>query len=547
MDIKQLVTGNPKTGFYPVTQDTITVIELNKSVMSLTNESSSEEIIAAFDNLEFFQALIAEVRNPQNICSGILVNETPEDKRVGKYEATIIANTDAETLHVRWVENDRIIALSITNTDGTMSCIRNENNIGGGSGESDIYIFSPQGDPITLEEYTALENAIKENKIILYSSGDVRYIIINFMTDGNNIALIIQDYNKIVQLIINKEDLKLNATNIKLITANDVLTKDNTTEFTPDADYEPATKKYVDDKVASGADVQSYRVLNLNSDTPLEIGKKVQAATYGYKPDGVLSPSELKVNEVFVFHAPVLKDGETRTLDCIGIKFSENEIDVVSTTMLGSSDGSSYTHYVVNIYYAIAQDQIGYVIEEFDGTNAGGGSNEINILNDTFTKLINNITSASSSDIFNYTLTEEEYNYIINCIGKKNILPSDGVYHTFTNVEINKINYEGLNAIIIKYIDTPSTKGVYSSNVNIIINTNKEVEVFVYNVTGYNIDKNKISIPLSYVNCSKGSKPEKDIATESFKLYKVITESEYTALGDAPLTDNILYFVTPDE
>lgn len=163
MDIKQLVTGDPKTGFYPITQDTITVIELNKAVMSLTNESSSEDIIAAFDNLESFQALIAEVRNPQNICSGILINETPEDKQVGKYEASIIANTDAETLHVRWIENDKIVALTITNTDGTMSCIRTENNVGGGS--------------VDLSNYLA---------------------------------------------------------------------KNNTTEFTPTEDYNPATKKYVD-------------------------------------------------------------------------------------------------------------------------------------------------------------------------------------------------------------------------------------------------------------------------------------------------------------
>lgn len=163
MDIKQLVTGDPKTGFYPITQDTITVIELNKSVMNLTNESSSEEIIAAFDNLESFQALITEVRNPQNICSGILINETPEDKRVGKYEATIIANTDAETLHVRWIENDKIVLLTITNTDGTMSCIRNENNVGGS---------------VDLSNYLA---------------------------------------------------------------------KNNTTEFTPTGDYNPATKKYADD------------------------------------------------------------------------------------------------------------------------------------------------------------------------------------------------------------------------------------------------------------------------------------------------------------
>lgn len=246
MDIKQLVTGDPKTGFYPVTQDTITVIELNKSVMSLTNESSSEEIIAAFDNLESFQALIAEVRNPQNICSGILVNETPEDKRVGKYEATIIANTNAETLHVRWVENDKIVALTITNTDGTMSCIRNENNIGGGSEESDVYVFSPQGETITLEEYTTLENAINSNKIILYNAGELKYLF-TIVLVRNEVIILSAVNSDINNIQISKTELKIKSETIRLVTLDQVLTKSNTEPFTPDADYEPATKKYVDD------------------------------------------------------------------------------------------------------------------------------------------------------------------------------------------------------------------------------------------------------------------------------------------------------------
>lgn len=246
MDIKQLVTGDPKTGFYPVTQDTITVIELNKAVMNLTNESSSEEIIAAFDNLESFQALIAEVRNPQNICSGILVNETPEDKRVGKYEATIIANTNAETLHVRWVENDKIVALTITNTDGTMSCIRTENNVGGGSGESDVYVFETNDDIITLEEYTALENAINSNKIILYNTGELKYLFTIALVRDEVIILstVNADINNIQ---ISKTELKIKSETIRLVTLDQVLTKSNTEPFTPDADYEPATKKYVDD------------------------------------------------------------------------------------------------------------------------------------------------------------------------------------------------------------------------------------------------------------------------------------------------------------
>jgi hypothetical protein len=48
------------------------------------------------------------------------------------------------------------------------------------------------------------------------------------------------------------------------VTADDVncLAKDNTTEFTPDADYEPATKKYVDDTVGSPDSIVSTDGLN---------------------------------------------------------------------------------------------------------------------------------------------------------------------------------------------------------------------------------------------------------------------------------------------
>lgn len=283
MDIKQLVTGNPKTGFYPVTQDTITVIELNKSVMNLTNGSSSKEIIAAFDNLESFQALIAEIRNPQNICSGILVNETPEDKRVGKYEATIIANTDAETIHVRWIEIDKIIALSITNTDGTMSCIRNENNVGGD--KTNVLILSLENDlangqkdsPVTAEVSTALKDAISTGKACVIKSANSD-ILANLQQISDNVTIIMEQISRVGQtfVAVNTTITVNTVTNVisdyqtgaivletegdgsKFLSNNgsykeipqpnlsNYLAKNNTTEFTPTEDYNPATKKYVD-------------------------------------------------------------------------------------------------------------------------------------------------------------------------------------------------------------------------------------------------------------------------------------------------------------
>lgn len=278
MDIKQLVTGDSKTGFYPITQDTITVIELNKAIMSLTNESGSEEIIAAFDNLESFQALIAEVRNPQNICSGILINETPEDKRVGKYEASIIANTDTETLHVRWIENDKIIALTITNTDGTMSCVRTENNVGGGNGENNIYKFPYNFAGYTPEIYNNLKEAIETNKIIIIilEGYNYKYTLLQcFINEENNIELIhINGNNKNIDASLVFTTIKPDGTCLNgafnIVRPNDVLTKDNIISFTPSKDYHPATKKYVDDNISlNNKNVfvvnDEYNLLDINS------------------------------------------------------------------------------------------------------------------------------------------------------------------------------------------------------------------------------------------------------------------------------------------
>jgi len=45
----------------------------------------------------------------------------------------------------------------------------------------------------------------------------------------------------------------ISATYVEILTADRALALDNTTAFTPDADYEPATKKYVDDQVGGTA------------------------------------------------------------------------------------------------------------------------------------------------------------------------------------------------------------------------------------------------------------------------------------------------------
>ena len=63
------------------------------------------------------------------------------------------------------------------------------------------------------------------------------------------------------------------------------LPKDNTTEFAPDADYEPATKKYVDDAVSDSIS----NVLELDNTTEFTPDADYEPATKKYVDDNTIA------------------------------------------------------------------------------------------------------------------------------------------------------------------------------------------------------------------------------------------------------------------
>ena len=114
-------------GTYKDFPDMATVVELNSSVLQLTSESSSEDIIAAFDSAAEFSNLIAQVRVAENI-----VNEVFYDNNgyIGHINASMIVSTTAEELHIRFIDNaDKLVLMKITNTDGTFSCVRTDKDL----------------------------------------------------------------------------------------------------------------------------------------------------------------------------------------------------------------------------------------------------------------------------------------------------------------------------------------------------------------------------------------------------------------------------------
>lgn len=145
----------------------------------------------------------------------------------------------------------------ITALDGRVTT--NEGDIAtnsGGIAANAGAITTLDGQVSTLDgEVTAIDGRVTVNEgDILANSGNIdtntAAIGINAGSIATNAGNIATNAGDITTLDTNKAD------------KSNVLELDNTTVFTPNTDYEPATKKYVDDN-ASGTDVIAYQTNNL--------------------------------------------------------------------------------------------------------------------------------------------------------------------------------------------------------------------------------------------------------------------------------------------
>lgn len=125
MDTKQLYVKEVKEGIYPIVQDTVTVIELNWAVTELTNDSSSADIQLAFDSATAFDQLVENLRDIENIFSGITINN---DNYKGKLMCTCYADVTDNIVTIEYVFDAKFVKLVITH-DNTFSCVRTEKAI----------------------------------------------------------------------------------------------------------------------------------------------------------------------------------------------------------------------------------------------------------------------------------------------------------------------------------------------------------------------------------------------------------------------------------
>lgn len=125
MDTKQLYVKEVKEGIYPIVQDTVTVIELNWAVTELTNDSSSQDIQLAFDSATAFDQLVENLRDIENIFSGITIND---NIRKGKLMCTCYADATDNIVIIEYVFDGKFVKLVVTH-DSTFNCVRTEKAI----------------------------------------------------------------------------------------------------------------------------------------------------------------------------------------------------------------------------------------------------------------------------------------------------------------------------------------------------------------------------------------------------------------------------------
>lgn len=279
------------------------------------------------------------------------------------------------------------------------------------------------------------------------------------------------------------------------------LSKTNTSSYTPTNNYNPATKKYVDDNI-----VASFNITSIDGTT----------ASFSQENYNKLVEAITNNQNIII----VYLDNSNNTTKSL-----------VSSAVNSEGNITLKTHSINN--------------ENGDITY-----NEFVILGSTFT---NNVTINSKT--FQLVKSDE----VLTKTNTDEFIPTED-YHPATKKYMDdKVNIPIINAEISDTDD--DITGDYTLN---IPNNNTQVylvnlgvlgyvplvgyyvsgdKVFYYRYSGYlkreDGTGNKMNNALYYITIN-GT----DLHIELKQL--ILTESEYSALGTTPNTDNVLYFIIPD-
>lgn len=249
------------------------VVRIPLAVLNLSNSSSSEDILNAFGGKETFIALCEKIygRDVVCVCQGFASDD--ENMKTGYVtQAISCKHIDAENAILMFLINIDNVShrLMINCVDGTASFSKTTmddasvillpddvNSIE--QNYSSKQIFDAFGGK---DAYNGYVSKITQKSVI--KIGDALYAVSQVLgssyTDENNNQLVVQtiamNVIKYIQVTVTGGTAKAIVGKWNIVDAAKILTKDNTTAYTPTQNYHPATKKYAD---ASSL----YKVYNL--------------------------------------------------------------------------------------------------------------------------------------------------------------------------------------------------------------------------------------------------------------------------------------------
>lgn len=250
------------------------VVRIPLAVLNLSNSSSSEDILNAFGGKETFIALCEKIygRDVVCVCQGFASDD--ENMKIGYVtQAISCKHIDAENAILMFLINIDNVShrLMINCVDGTASFSKTTmddasvillpddvNSIE--QNYSSKQIFDAFGGK---DAYNGYVSKITQKSVI--KIGDALYAVSQVLgssyTDENNSQLVVQtiamNVIKYIQVTVTGGTAKAIVGKWNIVDAAKILTKDNTTAYTPTQNYHPATKKYAD---ASSL----YKVYNLD-------------------------------------------------------------------------------------------------------------------------------------------------------------------------------------------------------------------------------------------------------------------------------------------
>lgn len=249
------------------------VVRIPLAVLNLSNSSSSEDILNAFGGKETFIALCEKIygRDVVCVCQGFASDD--ENMKIGYVtQAISCKHIDAENAILMFLINIDNVShrLMINCVDGTASFSKTTMD--------DVSVILLPDDVNSIEQnysskqifdafggkdaYNGYVSKITQKSVI--KIGDALYAVSQVLgssyTDENNSQLVVQtiamNVIKYIQVTVTGGTAKAIVGKWDVVDAKKILTKDNTTAYTPTQNYHPATKKYAD---ASSL----YKVYNL--------------------------------------------------------------------------------------------------------------------------------------------------------------------------------------------------------------------------------------------------------------------------------------------